>query len=281
MKTSVLILGKPDSGKSAFKHQLSIRLYEEQGAKFYKTPDDNTDLTAGNGLLYRGLDISRTSKDVNKTTILPIEFPDGKQVDVAYPEAAGEQINDILKTRQIPEVWFKNIKKSDNWILFIRADQIKETKNFLNVSYVDDKTPEKDELNAPEKNKIREFEIADDAYYIELLQMLLYIKKLGTLNVIKDVKLTIVLSCWDKLKKKKIVPADLLQEKLPLLLNFISTIWDKSSITILGLSALQQDLDTKTVNEDFMDKGPENNGYVIQENGKKTTNLTEVISYVT
>jgi len=273
MKTSVLILGKPDSGKSAFKHQLSIRLYEEQGAKFYKTPDDNTDLTAGNGLLYGGLDISRTSKDVNKTTVLPIEFPDGKQVDVAYPEAAGEQINDILKTRQIPEVWFKNIRKSDNWILFIRVDQIKEIKNFLNVSYVDDKTPE--------KNEIREFEIADDAYYIELLQMLLYIKKLGTLNVIKDVKLTIVLSCWDKLKKKKIIPIDLMQEKLPLLLNFITTIWDKSSINIIGLSALQHDLDKETVNETFMDKGPENNGYVILENGKKTTNLTEVISYVT
>lgn len=274
MNKSILVLGKPESGKSIFKNQLFLKI-ETPGnpIKFYKSIDNIEDLKEGNERLRDGLDIPRTAKGVNTVTTLPIQLPNGDRVDVEYPEAAGEQTNDIIKKRRVSKVWYNNISKSDSWILFIRVDQIKIVDDMLSKDYKN--------LSAANIEDHIEFEIVDDAYYIELLQILLYHKSISTLIPIKNLKLTILLSCWDKLEaiEQNTSPVKFLKTKLPLFANFIETLWDKEALNIIALSSLEQDLDQEKPDENFIDDGPEDKGYLVMSNSKeKIYDLTQIFN---
>lgn len=72
-------------------------------------------------------------------------------------------------------------------------------------------------------------------------------------------------------------PCSILKDKLPLLLDFAESNWDKSSLKILGLSAQEFNLDTKDNQDKYMIEGPENFGYLILEDGTRSEDITKLI----
>src|SRR3546814_14220712 len=114
-------------------------------------------------------------------------------------------------------MWKEQIDKSSCWMLFIRLDEIKTIEDV-----VDRGLPDQNVLkNRTEKSE--PMTLSDTAFYAELLQILLYVKKIGIKQRITDPKLTLVLSCWDLLsdEDQKKLPKDVLQDKLPGLFSFI------------------------------------------------------------
>ena len=160
-------------------------------------------------------------------------------------------------------------------MLFIRVDELQVLEDVVNRGL-----PEQEVLKKRTEKKDK-MVFSNTAFYIELLQILLYVKKVGTKQRISDPKLIVALSCWDKLPDldKTKLPEKVFEEKLPGLLSFIREIWKDDAFKTIGLSSVGKDLSNKKSDPEFVRKGPESFGYIITPEGKKEIDLTLTISY--
>ncbi len=193
-----------------------------------------------------------------------------KLVELLCPEYGGEQIDKVLNTREVDSAWKEAIINSDNWLYFIRLTSVNHALDASKVVL----TP--DHLKPKEDPKEAEYVISDQSALIELLQIFLHSKDHDSHFKNKNLKLTIVLTCWDELETNK-TPREILAERLPLFLNFIETNWVGDRIKILGLSAQGFSLNTPENIEKYQLDGPEEYGYVVKEDGSQTPDITELV----
>ena len=66
----------------------------------------------------------------------------------------------------------------------------------------------------------------------------------------------------------------LLSKRMPLFSEFIQSTWKPAHLCVIGLSALGKALKENQTDEDFIDHGPENFGYAVLQDGKKSDDLT-------
>jgi len=107
---------------------------------------------------------------------------------------------------------------------------------------------------------------------------LLYVKGLGLHRTLEVPKICIALSCWDTLEQTTIKPTDYIQEYLPLLNSFIQNIWSANARSIIGLSSQGKALSKDKPDDDYLNEGAFEFGYVIEPNGEKNKDLTWVIA---
>lgn len=271
MNKQLLIIGKPQSSKTVFIAQLYSRLQKGKSMlSLYQSVDDLSPISAARESLAKGEEPQTTPTNRGVNIYLPIQF--GKQqLELIYPDYGGEQINNILTTREVDKKWIEVIKGSNNWIFFIRLSSKNEQFDLSSHT-----VPEEHSNNSKENEDIS-YMISDQSAFIELLQIFLQIKEHNYHLKNSKVKLTVVLTCWDELGTKE-KPRQLLKRSLPLLLNFIEANWDLEKLKIIGLSAQGFSLDTSENQEKYQIEGSENFGYLIFENGKKTKDITELIS---
>ncbi|PCI26490.1 MAG: hypothetical protein COB67_10000 [SAR324 cluster bacterium] len=268
---NVLIIGGSNSGKTHFGGQLYGRLTSRQFE--YKIapdnrPDDLTIFTDVLNKLVEGKRAGHTESSANRSIELKTEDNNGNNVVFSFPDYAGEQVKMIVDNRRINSIWKDYIDNSSSWVLFVRLDDMKIREDIINRGSHDPEEIKKRNTEIPT------MEISQSAYFVELLQTFLYMKGISTLNKVTSPNLTIVLSCWDMLKQDETsIPSDLLEERLPMLYNFIQNNWNKNSISILGLSSTEKSL-TDEADNDFIDRTPIDFGYIVNENGKKEKDLT-------
>ena len=216
---NVLIIGGPNAGKTHFGGQLygrlSSRLFNYKIAPNNR-PNDLTIFQEVIGKLSEGRRADHTEASANRSIELKIEDSSGDKIVFAFPDYGGEQLNYIIYNRRINTVWKQYVESSNSWMLFVRLDEVKPVEDIINKGI-----PSVEEIvrrNATPPP----IKVSDAAYFIELLQMLLYTKGVPTLNKAVRPKLTVVLSCWDVLNlPDNIKPSDILKERLPMLYEFL------------------------------------------------------------
>lgn len=268
---NVLIIGGPNVGKTHFGGQLYGRLNSRQ-FKYKISPQNRpADLTIFEDVLNKlaeGKRAGHTEASANRNIELKIDTDYGNQIVFAFPDYAGEQVKIIVAHRRVNTIWKEYIDNSTSWILFVRLDELESLEDIINRGIPSPEEILKRNAQPPP------VKISDDAYFVELLQTLLYIKGIPTLNKISNPNLTIVLSCWDVLNlSKNVVPSDLLKERIPLLYDFIKNSWQDKSHSILGLSSTEKTL-TDEPDEDYIERTPINFGYIINTLGLKEKDLT-------
>jgi len=270
-ENSVLIIGGPNAGKTHFGGQLYGRLISR---KFnYKIAPNNlpADLTIFEDVINKlaeGRRAGHTEASANRNIELKIDDENGNKVVFAFPDYAGEQINFIVDNRRINTIWEQYIEASSSWMLFVRLDDLKPVEDVINKGI-----PEPEELKKRNATP-PPVKVSDAAHFVELLQMLLYMKGIPALNKINKPNITIVLSCWDIHKfEDNTLPYDVLKERLPLLYNFLQNTWTENSLSIIGLSSTGKTL-TDEADEEYIDRTPINFGYIINPNGVKENDLT-------
>ena len=272
---SILVVGKPNSGKSGFFGQLYNRLeYSLEGnfAKLAKTPENKTALDIVTSRYAEGKALEHTPVgDYNKIE-LAIKTPKNS-LNLIYPDYGGEQINHLVENRRLSNNWHSAIQNSDEWILFIRL-------NDLNKSYDPIQKFTKIVQNGEQKSKdeLEEKLPSDQAYYIELIQMLLFYKEVGFTTQISTPKLFVTLSCWDEIENKDgKKPYELLKEHLPLFYEFLVQNWKEASLKIIGLSSQGKSLDKINGDNEYLF---EEEGYVVNSNGEANYDLTSILKIV-
>ena len=270
-KYNILIIGGPNTGKTHFGAQLYERINSRQ-FKFKidpkNRPSDLTIFEDARNNLYDGKRATHTEAGANGSIELKITNEKNSEVVFAFPDYAGEQITLIVDNRMVNDLWQDYIEKSTSWVLFIRLNDLILFEDIVNKGI-----PSPEEIQK-RKSQPPPIKISEAAFFVELLQTLAYIKGLSTFTQINKPNLTVVLSCWDEMNlPTNKVPFTLLQERLPMLFDFLKNNWQKESLKIIGLSSTEKSL-TDEPDDDFIDKGPINFGYFIDKTGVLQKDLT-------
>ncbi len=271
MINTFLIIGKPHSSKTVFLAQFYSRLQKKKSKlTLYKSVNDLSPITAARESLAKGEEPQTTPTNKSVKFLLPIQF-NNQQIDLLCPEYGGEQLNNILETREVNKDWAKAIKESNNWIFFIRITSINKS---LDLSKV---TMTEEFIHGVESDTEAVHTLTEQSALIELLQIFLHVKEYDYHVQNFNVKLTVVMTCWDELETK-LKPKQIFKSNLPLLSSFVNANWIADSLKIIGLSAQGFPLDSEENKLKYQIDGPENFGYLVKENGQKTNDITELIS---
>ncbi|MBD9143768.1 MAG: hypothetical protein EGP48_02465 [Erysipelatoclostridium ramosum] len=268
---NVLIIGGPNSGKTHFGGQLYLRFRcDEYNYRISTPPEDLTVFQEVVDCLYDGRSATHTNVDSHKNLSLEVVDSKGYVTSISFPDYGGEQVKQIVDNRQINELWRSQIIGSNNWIFFIRLDEVAEIEDIVNRPLP--------ESVSTKNNADAVLKISDNAFFVELLQMLLFAKQVPLKQNITIPQLMVVLSCWDALKLDEgTTPVMLLKSKLPLFYEFVSNLWNEKDLDIVGLSSTGKTLSDKKSDDEYLSDSPENFGYIILPDGKKEKDLTILI----
>lgn len=270
-KHNILIIGGPNTGKTHF----GIQLYERINSRQFEfkidpknRPSDLSIFEDGLNNIYNGKRAAHTETGANRSIELVITDEKNSEVKLAFPDYAGEQITSIVENRGVNDLWHDYIKNSTSWVLFIRLNELAPLEDIVNKGIPSAEEIQKRNSQSPP------VKVSEAAFYVELLQTLAYIKGLSTFSQIVRPNLTVVLSCWDELElPEDQVPSALLEERLPMLFDFLNNTWRNESLSVTGLSSTEKSL-TDEPDEEFIDKEPINFGYYINKKGDSLKDLT-------
>lgn len=288
---SLLIIGGTKAGKTHYGGQLLRRLETKKYVLgIVGAPSDLTPFQEVLDRLAQGRSAPHTPSGFYRESIWQVRrIDDNTHSELVWPDYAGEQIEDIVKKRQVSEPWVQRIRASSGWLFFVRLnttavpeDILDRPRGFDRMKSGADADGAKREpaenavptetAQAPQLPKLT---LSNQAGLVELLQALLFIKQAGSVNQLREPPLVVVLSCWDEIPNSDSAkPSDVLKSRLPLLSQFIDATWGPGRAQIIGLSALGRALQDDVTDEAFMDNGPERQGWCISQEGKQLEDLT-------
>jgi hypothetical protein len=285
--SSLLIIGGTKAGKTHYGGQLLRRLEAKKHLlKILRAPSDLSPFQEVLESLALGRSAGHTPTSVYRESVWDVRV-DAQDFEsqLVWPDYGGEQIEDIVKRRQVSEPWVQRIRQSNGWLFFVRlstvcspedilerprgvggmlsgSEESRSTDN-ITTSAADQTTPsDAYDVAAPLASQLT---LSTQAGLVELLQALLFVKHVGSNRQLQQPPLVVVLSCWDEIGAPKKArqwenPGDVLKRRLPLLSQFIESIWHYGQVEILGLSSLGKALKDDVSDEEFMDDGPERQG---------------------
>jgi hypothetical protein len=270
-KHNILIIGGPNTGKTHF----GIQLYERVNSRQFEfkidpknRPSDLSIFEDGLKNIYNGKRAAHTETGANRSIELIITDEKSSEIKLAFPDYAGEQITSIVDNRKVNDLWKDYIENSTSWVLFIRLNELTPLEDIVNKGIPSAEEIQKRNSQPPP------VKVSEAAFYVELLQTLAYIKGLSTFSPVSQPNLTVVLSCWDELNlPEDLIPSTLLQERLPMVFDFLNNNWQNEFLSVIGLSSTEKSL-TDEPDEDFIEKEPINFGYFIDKSGKRQDDLT-------
>ncbi len=260
------LFGESNVGKTHYGGQLLSRIETETcELKMRAAPTDLTPFEEVRTKLNSGLPASHTPSSIYRESVWPVISGQGHALDLTWPDYGGEQVRQLIDTRMMGQEWLDRVQFAHCWILMVRPQLAKQDDDIFSKPLGDVRRPNvESEVRAHRSIQAR---------LVELLQMLLHARSLQKPRQLPA--LIVLLSCWDELSVAEgTKPDDLLAARLPLVSSFISSRWGRSKSAVFGLSALETALSTERANEEFINRGPENFGYVIDPDGKRTDDLT-------
>ncbi|AMV35121.1 hypothetical protein VN12_23545 [Pirellula sp. SH-Sr6A] len=265
---SIVMVGASNTGKSHFTFQLFGRL-SDHSCKLRLREMPNLELfKVGLEQLNKGLPAEHTNADKYDNADLRIAGPNGEPFDLLWPDYGGEQIRLILENRGVDEGWKKRLESAEGILLFLRLQEIIDYKNIVDH-------PLDVELTRRAASAThQEPDLSSQIGIVEMLQILMWAAQKGNSSRLRSPKLGVLLSCWDELGVENTTPSELLRERAPLLEQFVRANWTQDSVFVLGLSSLERPLNREKYDEDYVNKGPESFGYIIQSNGHRDDDLT-------
>lgn len=277
-KFELVLLGGPNSGKTHYAGQLYGRLQQRMGALRLRTdqgtPPDLSALKEVLDALNAGHAAGHTPASVSLEILLPLVDEQGNTLDLHWPDYGGEQLRAVFDHRGVQEAWRDKLTKAQGWVLLIRLQSATTYPDALEQlvqragGRLDASSSRGPGWDA-------------NAYWVELLQLLLHVSGQGSVRRIALPRLTILLSCYDELGPTTLTPAERLADKLPLLSAFISSVWHPEAVSVWGLSALGRALDKNSQDEVFQNEGPESQGWVIAPSGgEPDADLTKPLAWL-
>lgn len=269
----VLIIGKPATSKTTFLVQLYSLMRSGNGfVKLDGYPESIKAIEDSYKRIRQGEETQPTPANRNIDLVLKADVG-GQVLDLICPDYGGEQVNSITESREIEKHWEKMIASSSDWMLFLKVHDIIESYDVSN-KHAGEAVSHGVENGS---GKSHETILSDGAELVELLQILLFVKKQSTMHQMKVPRLKIVISRWDELHEFAGVPADLLAKKVPLLSEFAFANWQESAVSVWGLSAQGFDLKLPENKTKYLEEGNNKFAFVIRPDGHRSSDITELL----
>ena len=263
---SLLLIGESETGKTHFGAQLLRRLSLSSGALQMNGAATNLDpFQTALDALSEGRLAKHTPGTVYVESLWPVRTSRAAGT-IVWPDYGGEQVKNIIETRRFPAAWRDRIIQTDHWLLMIRLRQTRLDDDLFSKPISALSGPSA--TGGPGKP-------SDQARLIELLQMLMHLRVGG--NNANLPRLSLLLSCWDEIGGDQ-KPDFVLRDRLPMFRNFVLANWPDHSI--VGLSALGRPLSKTVSDEEYIEKGPESFGYIVDRDGEKSADLTLPIAQI-
>ena len=262
-KRSVLLLGESNVGKTHYGAQFLKRLIV--GRSSLKMNGQATNLGPFEDAmdnLADGRATGHTPSEVYNESVWPVIDGVGATADLVWPDYGGEQIKTLIADHRIATAWRERIIDATDWLLLVRLHTLQRDADIFSRPLAELGKPVVESLN---------LRLSDQARLIELLQMLLHVTAIDRNVSLRRPTLTVLLSCWDEVEAGSLPPAALRTE-LPLLCDFIESVWDAPMA--LGLSALEKPLGREESDQDYATRGPEAFGYVVRPDGHLDRDIT-------
>ncbi|WP_394123652.1 TRAFAC clade GTPase domain-containing protein [Psychrobacter nivimaris] len=276
-RKNILVIGRANSGKTHFAGQLYGRLKEPQSSlKINETPGNLEMLGEVFEALSEGKASDHTVAGTWDSLKLSLIDKNGKEFEINWPEYAGEQWDAIFSTRSLDEKWKNQLDDSDKWLVIIRVENEPTFPDFLE-KLANNEKPEKKHESPNSTNWDA------NAYWVEKLQILLQLSKTQIANKVQSPKVAVLLSCYDEVNTENGTPYMILEQRLPMLASYLVANWNKDKLSIWGLSSLGKELTEASKDDDFIDEGPETQGWVISPDEtieQKNTDLTLPIKWL-
>ncbi len=233
-RPSVSIVGLPGSGKTTFLAALWHLLTEED----VDTELCLKDLAAGNNAYLTGISNrwrqamiqERTQQTGNQNVQINLTTRNrDHDLQVNFPDVAGETYRDMWETRTCsPDI--VELLRSESVLLFVNADTIQRP------MWVVDEVDQMQQMGIPlaegEDVSWAPRMAPTQVQVVELLQLLTEEPfNIGQRN------LTVLLSAWDRVSLEGLPPSQYLEQRLPLLHQYIVMNSDSWLFTVRGLSA--------------------------------------------
>ena len=123
---SILLIGESDVGKSHYGGQLLKRLMQEDGQLRMNGAASNLEpFEAVMACLDAGISADHTPITTYHESHWPIVDNEEQEADLIWPDYGGEQIQNIVNERQLPQDWLNRITQSSAWLLLIRLQKIR------------------------------------------------------------------------------------------------------------------------------------------------------------
>lgn len=275
-KPEIVLLGGPNSGKTHYAGQLYGRLQRCSGLLQLRqdqgTPADLSPFEEVFRCLSSGRAANHTSAGTWVEVLLPLVDKQGNTLDLRWPDYGGEQIKTVFERREVPEEWRQRLINADGWLLLIQLQ--------TETVYLDALDQLTERANHSSDSNARASNWDANARWVELLQILLQVAGLGTVERLKAPRLAVLLSCYDEIEVNDEPPPNVLAKRLPLLSAFINSVWTTDSLSVWGLSALGCRLENDSNNEDFID-GPEDQGWIVApEGGEPDSDLSRPLAWL-
>jgi len=262
-----LIIGGYSTGKTTALVQLFGRLRSaDSSLRIVNQPASLEAVRSGLAALASGRQVSHTPAGTEVLQELQVRGPGGSLVEISIPDYDGESIDSIVEDRRVPESWRQQALHARRWILFVRLDRMEPLPEFLSVDAGAGLDGEREQSPMPL-----------DLRLVELLQILGYERARASR---RDPELLVVLSCWDELTPQPpetVTPTDVLSDRMPLLHSFVTNRWSSGSHAVVGLSSQGRVLVDTTPDQDFINRGPDQMGYLVRSDATRTDDLTELL----
>ncbi|GCD20168.1 hypothetical protein CTKZ_17300 [Cellulomonas algicola] len=275
MKTSgqVLVLGGPDAGKSTYLLQLYGRVFDGDGqVQLRGAVDSMVAIKDGLTRLASGRPAGHTANGTETSLTLPlVDNETGREWDITVPDYAGEDLRRVGDALRLPDRWRDLAATSDHWVVMVRLSLYPDMPDLVSrpVGLLASASPEPPTGADAQRMPI-------DMFLVDLLQLLKHGR--AQLGVVSDLRVTVVLSCWDELGHADgTMPSQIVHNQLALLDSYCTTTFG-SGYRVLGLSAQGRALTDADPAVEFIDQGPGAMGWLVLEDGTHDPDLTKLIA---
>jgi double-GTPase-like protein len=261
---SILLLGESGVGKTHFGAQLLRRLMKGNGDLRMNGQATNLEpFESALDSLNEGFSAGHTPTPTYLDSVWPVVDAEGRAADIVWPDYGGEQVRSMISSRRLTNDWRSRVGQAPAWMLLIRLQETRVGEDVFTRPLG---------VHADPGVESRELSISDQARLVELLQMLLFtaVTRAGDHEV--RPRLLVLLTCWDELGFAE-RPDAVLARHLPMVRSFVRANWPASS-SVMGLSALERPLSTTEQDDDYVNLGPEQFGYVVRPDGSRSADLT-------
>lgn len=266
---SLLLLGESDVGKTHYGAQILRRL--NSGSSAFELVNGANLKPFKNALekISQGLSAPHTPRAESSESLWTLrQRSNDSNIELIWPDYGGEQVSGMIDSKTLPAAWRDKLVKASGWIFMVRPSQVTLPEDILtravSLPAVDDS------VNSTLSRQLK---------LIEILQMLQYKKQSYLEHKGMLPPIVVLLSCYDELATDE-SPDAYCRAHLPMFDQYLSSNWPEERRRIFGVSPLGQPLSQTQPNDDYAASGPDNKGFVIDEQGGKTDDLLAPIEWL-